>query len=280
MNMDFRNVVVTGGSRGIGFAIAQAFINEGSRVLLVARNESELRVAQGKLGEHALIAICDVADAEAVARLSDRIEQEFDDRVDVLVNAAGIYGPMGLLEDNNSGDWKKTFEVNVFGTMLMCRLVLPYMKKVGFGRIINFSGGGEGAFPRFTAYSSSKGAILRFTESLAGEVKGDGITVNAIAPGAVNTALMEEVLAAGAEKVGEDFYQKSIEQKESGGIPAQKAAELVLFLTGDEAAFLTGKLFSAVHDNHDVLRSHAEDIAHSDVYNVRRIKPKDRGFDW
>jgi NAD(P)-dependent dehydrogenase (short-subunit alcohol dehydrogenase family) len=278
--MSSQHVLITGGSRGIGFAVAEAFVAHGARVLIIARKKAELEEAQRKLGGAVSIVVGDVAEEESVQALKRSIDKDLEGRVDVLVNAAGIYGPMGLLEDNDVEKWKATFAVNVFGTMLMSRLVLPYMKKNSFGRIINFSGGGEGAFPRFTAYSSSKGAIVRFTESLAAEVKDAHITVNAIAPGAVNTALVEEVLAAGEAVVGKDFYQKSIEQKESGGASPEKAAALILFLASPAASLFSGKMFAAMHDKLDRLEENANTIATSDIYNVRRIKPKDRGFDW
>lgn len=275
-----RNVIVTGGSRGIGFAVAKAFTEDGARVLIVARQEAELEAAKRALGEGALARTCDVSDQASVASLQSVIEGEFGGRVDVLVNAAGVYGPIGLLEDCDPSFWKKTFEVNVFGTAQMCRLVLPYMKRKGSGRIIHFSGGGEGAFSRFTAYASSKGAILRFTESLAAEVRGDGITVNAIAPGGVNTALTDEALAAGPERAGEAFYEKMKAQKESGGVPPEQAARLIVFLASDAAREITGKVLSAAHDDLTMLARHAGDIATSDVYAVRRIKPNDRGYEW
>lgn len=276
-------VIVTGGSRGIGFAAARSFAQRGASLLLIARDAEELARAKAELANlpsSIAARTCDVSDAASVEGLTSFLENEFNGRVDVLVNAAGIYGPMGPLEETDPNAWKQTFAVNVFGTMQMCRLVLPFMKRGKRGRIINFSGGGEGPFPRFTAYASSKGAILRFTESLAEEVRKDGMTVNAIAPGAVNTALVEEVLAAGEERVGSAFYQKSRAQKESGGVSPEKAAALITFLCSEKADKITGKMLSAVHDNLGILERHVEDIAASDVYASRRIKPKDRGYDW
>ena len=272
------NVIVTGGSRGIGYTIAEALAKDGAQVLILSRTKEELADAAKKLGATGMP--CDVSDEKEVRNLKSVIEKKLDGRVDVLVNAAGIYGPMGLLEENDAEKWRQTFAVNVFGTMHMCALVLPYMKKHHFGRIVNFSGGGESGFPRFTAYSSSKGAIIRFTESLAAEVKESGITVNAIAPGAVNTKLMEEVLAAGAEKVGEEFYKKSLEQKENGGTSPQKTVELVRFLVSDKASLISGKMLSAVHDPIPAMEKNAEEIAKTDIFNVRRIKPEDRGASW
>lgn len=277
------NVIVTGGSRGIGLAVAEAFCREGARVLAVARSKKELLGAQknivGKGGSYEIL----VAD---VSRKSDRrkvkiyIAKKMKRTVHVLVNAAGIYGPIGLLEKNEEKEWERTFEVNVFGTAHISALVLPFMKRKQFGRIINFSGGGEGPRPRFTAYSASKGAIVRFTESLAAETKEFGITAHAITPGGVNTKFLNDVLAAGPKKAGKDFYRQMREQKMTGGVSPETAARLVLYLAGDAGKFLSGKVISAHRDNWKDFRKHKKELSSSDVYTFRRIKPKERGYTW
>jgi 3-oxoacyl-[acyl-carrier protein] reductase len=162
----------------------------------------------------------------------------------------------------------------------MCALVIPFMKQNRSGRIINFSGGGDGPYPRFTAYASSKGAILRFTESLASELKEYNIYVNAIAPGAVNTTFLKEGLKAGPKKTGKDTFAKLLEQEKSGGVSPEKAANLILFLASDEAEGLTGKMISAIWDKWQDIPKHLKILNESDIWNMRRIKPKERGYDW
>lgn len=283
MKLQNKHAIITGGSRGIGFAIAKEFVQQGASVLLIARNQVELEAAQKELAsilDSVFICVGDVSLPSDVEKIFQNLPSDWNHRIDVLVNAAGIYGPKGLIEDVDPEAWLQTFLVNTYGTMLMIRGALPHMKKQNSGVIINFSGGGEGAFPRFSAYATSKGAIVRLTESLAEEVKETTIRINAIAPGAVNTSLVEEVLAAGPQTVGEEFYQKSLEQKESGGVSAQKAAELCVFLASDESQGLTGKVFSAVWDKWDQFPQHIKEIMETDIYSWRRIKPKDRGYDW
>lgn len=282
MSTPSRNVIVTGGSRGIGLAIARGFVEQGDRVLLLARKEDELANAKRSLeaDDRVFTQVCDVSQTADVERVRTLIESVFEARVDVLVNAAGIFGPIGLLSDCDPALWKKTLDVNVFGTMLMCQLVLPFMKKQHSGCVINFSGGGEGSFPRFTAYAASKGAILRFTESLAEEVREDQIIVNAIAPGGVNTALTDEVLSVGPESAGREFYEKMQKQKNEGGTSPEFAVRLALFLASEKAGGITGKFLSALGDSLDVLEAHAAEITASDIYTVRRLKPKDRGYAW
>ena len=274
---DFKNkkVIITGASGGIGQAIVKVFAERGAEILAISRSDGGL----SKLSNVQFLSadVSGVADLKNISRL---INGEWGGRVDILVNAAGIYGPMGPLEDNDLELWSKTIAVNLLGTVNMCRLVIPIMKAQKFGRIINFSGGGEGAFPNFTAYSASKGAVVRFTESLAEELKDFGVTVNAIAPGAVNTQLLDQVLSAGPEKIGKNFYKKSLKQKSEGGVSPEKAAEIILFLASDAASSLSGKIISAVWDNQKTILEHLKEIQNSDIYNFRRIKPKDRGYEW
>lgn len=277
------HIIVTGATGGIGSSISAAFLAEGASVLLIGRNIKDLVKKQkeyASLSGKVYIKDVDVSDIKGVKKLKLFIKNKFQNRVDVLVNAAAIYGPIGKLEEIDLKLWESTIKINLLGTVNMCALVIPFMKKSGKGRIINFSGGGEGPFPRFTAYSASKGAVIRFTESLAEELYGNKIYVNAIAPGAVNTRLLEEVLATGKEKVGEKFYKASLAQKKKGGVSPKKAVELIKFLISSESRDLSGKVISAVWDDWKESPKHLKTIMHSDIYNFRRIKPADRGHDW
>lgn len=283
MNFRNKNIIITGGSRGIGFAVARAFLEAGGNVCIAARDIKEITRSKKelqKIRKDVNAIVCDVSQKSCSKKIVQHIQKIFNGKIDVLVNAAGIYGPKGRLEENDIALWEKTFAVNMAGTARACQAVIPFMRTKKSGRIITFSGGGEGAFPYFTAYSASKGAIVRFTESLAAELTNDNITVNAVAPGAVNTALLEEVLTAGPQKVGATFYKRSCEQKASGGASPEKAAELILFLASEQAGFISGKIVSAVHDTWKEFRKYRKKIEISDIYNFRRIKPKDRGYNW
>ena len=113
----------------------------------------------------------------------------------MLVNNAGIYGPKGLTEDVSWDEWEHAIRVNLFGSVLCSRAVLPHFRTNGYGKIIQLSGGGATSpLPRLSAYAASKAAVVRFAETLAEEMRGTGIDVNAIAPGALNTRLLDEVL--------------------------------------------------------------------------------------
>jgi 3-oxoacyl-[acyl-carrier protein] reductase len=134
--------------------------------------------------------------------------------------------------------------------------------------------------PRISAYAASKAAAVRLTETLAEETKGSGIDVNAIAPGALNTRLLDEVLASGPERVGADFYERAVKQKQQGGAPLERGAALCVFLLSAASDGISGRLISAVWDRWETLASHLDELRGSDVYTLRRIVPGDRNRQW
>lgn len=273
MKLKDRIAIVTGGSRGIGEAIALAFAAQGASLVLASRTRSDLeRVAHRieQAGATAAICVCDIAHAPDVDRLVGETIQRFS-RIDVLVNSAGIYGPIGSLQQNDPQHWIQAIQINLIGTMLCTRAVLPHMIQQQSGSVINMSGGGAvSPFPNFSAYSASKAAVVRFTETVAEEVRSHRVRLNAIAPGAVNTRLLDEALAA-AEACGKEFLEKCRQQKQNGGTPPEKAAELAVFLASDESIGITGKLVSAVWDDWRSIPQHLSDIAGTPLFTMRRI---------
>jgi NAD(P)-dependent dehydrogenase (short-subunit alcohol dehydrogenase family) len=246
-----RVAVVTGGGRGIGEAVARALARDGVHVVLAARTAEEIvrvadRIRAG--GARAEVVTADVSRPRDVAAMT-HAALALTGRVDILVNAAGIYGPIGLLWDVDEDAWWRALEVNLRGTFLCCHAVLPHMVARQRGKIINFSGGGATSpLPRFTAYGVSKTAVVRLTETLAEEVKEFNIQVNAIAPGAVATRLQDDVMAAG-QRAGELFARiRRLRETGEGGTPPEVAAELARFLASERSGSLTGKLIAAPHD--------------------------------
>jgi 3-oxoacyl-[acyl-carrier protein] reductase len=188
---------------------------------------------------------------------------------------------MGLIEEVDWAEWVRAVEINLFGSILMCRALLPHFKARRYGKVVQLSGGGAtNPLPRISAYAASKAAIVRFVETLAEEVRGDGIDVNAIAPGALNTRLLDEVLAGGPDRVGQAFYDRSLKQKDEGGAPLDRGADLAVFLASAASDGITGKLLSAVWDPWETLGEHRDDLQRTDVYTLRRIVPADRNLDW
>lgn len=272
--MQGRGILITGGSQGIGKAVAIACVEAGADVCICARNQGDLQDSR------ILFYSADVSQPQAVedaVAFADRELPNFNG----LVNAAGINGPKGLLDGTDPQDWMATVQVNLFGTMLMCRAALTRFRRRGYGKIVNFSGGGATSpRPRFSAYAASKAAVVSLTETLAHELEGSGIYVNAIAPGAVNTRMLEEVISAGPDKVGGAAYDGALKQKQSGGTPPEAAAGLCVSLLSAETDGFTGRLISAVWDPWQSLASRKNELMSTDVYTLRRIIPKDRGLNW
>ncbi len=268
-----RVAIVTGGGRGIGEAIALRFAGEGAKLALAARTAAELeRVAEAcrAVGADCSTHVVDVSVREQVLELVSSVGP-----VDVLVNCAGVYGPIGLLVDNDLDEWEQGLRVNLLGTLYACRAVIPGMVERGRGSIINMSGGGATApLPNFTLYAVSKAAVVRLTDTLAAELAGTGVRVNAIAPGAIDTRLQDEVLAAG-ERAGEIFQRmRSMRDSGKGATPVDVPARLAVFLASEASEGLTGRLISAPHDpwqSWDANR--IQHIAASSWFTVRRLDP-------
>ena len=273
MKLKDRTAVVTGAGRGIGQAISLAFAKEGADVVVASRTISETNETAKliqELGRSAIAKQADVSKIEDVETLMKSALQEFD-KIDILVNNAGIYGPIGPLVANDTNRWIETISVNLVGTFLCCRAVLPSMIDRRKGRIINLSGGGAASSsPRFSAYGCSKAAIVRLTETLAEEVEEYNIQVNAIAPGAVNTRLVTEVLRAGAN-AGEKMLARTRLQLKTGGTPPELAGTLAVFLASDESNGLTGRLISAEWDDWRNMGARIPEIMNTDMYKLRRI---------
>jgi NAD(P)-dependent dehydrogenase (short-subunit alcohol dehydrogenase family) len=284
--LEGRAALVTGANQGLGLAIARAYVEAGASVFLCARNGAMLERARAEVealasdGQRVLAAPADVSRPHDVDALARAALAAFPG-LQVLVNNAGVYGPKGLIEHVDWDAWVEAVAINVFGSVLTCRALLPHLKRQRYGKIVQLSGGGAtNPLPRLSAYAASKAAIVRFAETLAEEVREDGIDVNAIAPGALNTRLLDEVLASGPERVGAAFFDRALKQKEEGGAPLTRGADLAVFLASAESDGLTGRLLSAVWDPWERLDDRREALAGSDVYTLRRIVPRDRGFDW
>jgi NAD(P)-dependent dehydrogenase (short-subunit alcohol dehydrogenase family) len=284
-SMKLQNLVtvVTGASQGLGRAIAEQFVKEGAHVAICARDHRLLETVRNDLetrtnsGQRILACAGDVSSQEQMDELFLRIEQEIG-LVDVLVNNAGVYGPKGPSESVDLDEWIRALNINLVGTFIPSRLAIAQMKKKGSGKIINLSGGGAtNPLPRLSAYAASKAAVVRLTETLAEELRESSIMVNAMAPGALNTRFLDEVLRAGPELVGSTFYEKALKQRDTGGAPLEKGVALCVYLASSAGDGITGKLLSALWDPWDKLDGFRADLSASDIYTLRRIIPEDRG---
>ena len=286
MKLAGRNAIITGASQGLGKAIAADFIREGANVLLCARSEADLERTRAELAATAgpsqkvLARPCDVADEAQVNALAAFALRELG-AVQVLVANAGVYGPMGPTETVDLQEWRRALEINLFGVLLPCRALIPHFKKAGGGKIVVLSGGGAtNPLPSISCYAASKAAAVRLMETLAEELRAFHVDVNAVAPGALKTRLVDQVLAAGPEKVGEAFFAKNKKWAEEGATPLELGAGLCVYLASKESDGITGKLLSAQWDPWRTLHERREELARSDIYCLRRIVPEDRGKKW
>ena len=286
MRLEGRFAVITGASRGLGEEIANQFVSEGASVFLCARGEASLKAVEERLsaaageGQIVLAQVADVSSPQSIDRIFEEALGTFG-RIDILVNNAGVYGPIGPTHEVDWDAWVEAIEINLLGVVYACRAVTPTMIDQKFGKIINLSGGGAtNPLPRMTSYAASKAAVVRFTESLAHDLKPHGINVNAIAPGALDTRLLDQVLTAGPEAVGTDFYERMLKVKRQGGTPLSVGAELVAYLASDASSGITGRLISAAWDKWSKLHERAQELDATDIYTLRRIVPADRGLAW
>lgn len=278
--------VVTGGSRGLGFAIAEHFVREGASVAICARTASAVadaarrlkRIARG--GAKVFSQPADVGDEDQADNFCRHVCEVFP-RVDILVNCAGIAGPRGRVDEADWEEWKQAIQINLLGAVYVTRLLLPLMRRQGGGKILNISGGGATKpTPYLSAYAASKAAIVRFTETLAEEVRADHIDVNAIAPGVLATRMTEQILELDDDILGPGYVQEVERQRKNPRPALNRAAGLCVFLASSESDGITGKLISAVWDPWPELARHRDDLASTDIYTLRRITPKERNMAW
>lgn len=263
--MKQKTVLITGATRGLGARITQHFWRLGANLILVARDASKLLALRTTLlasaGSQQKINVIqtDLACADAVTKLTEQLNC-----VDILINNAAIQGPIGPAWENDWEKWQTTLQVNLLSPVALCRAVLPHMMQNNYGKMINISGGGATqARPQFSAYATAKSGLVRFSETLAEEVKSFHIDVNCLAPGVMNTDMLNEIAKTSVDDT-------SLEQ----------AAELCVFLASSVCDGVTGKLISAIWDPWKKLPDYIHDIKNSDVYTLRRIVPKDRGMQW
>ncbi|MCP2727781.1 SDR family NAD(P)-dependent oxidoreductase [Limnofasciculus baicalensis] len=283
IDLSSKNILITGGSMGLGYAAAEACLQANGRVVICARNQSELDAAVNRLkaeGYQNIVGIpADVTKQNEVELALNQVESQFGP-LNAVIHAAGIYGPIGTITDVNPQEWFKAIEINLFGTFLVLRQSCLYLKKNGGGRIALFSGGGAASpFPNYTGYACSKIGVVRLTETTAIEMTPHNIEINCIAPGFVITRLHQQTLAAG-KLAGDQFLETTKAQIEKGGVPASVGGSSAAFLISDQAKGITGKFVAAPYDGWKDWPEHLEELKSTDIFTLRRIIPKERGMDW
>ncbi len=285
-NLDLRgkNVLVTGGSMGIGYAAAAACLRAGAQITICARTPSDVQQAVERLDAvspgHVRGAPADVTDIKQLNQIMDLLERE-QGPMNAVIHSAGIYGPIGKITDVDPTEWFDALRVNLFGTFLVARQAAIRLMKNGGGRMALFSGGGAAMpLPYYTAYSCSKVGVVRLVENLAFEFSSYKIEVNCISPGFVATRLHQQTLAAGPERAGTAFFEQTRDKVNSGSISPDVGADCAAFLISDAAAGITGRFVAAPYDGYMDWVTRVERVRGSDLFTLRRIVPKDRGENW
>jgi 3-oxoacyl-[acyl-carrier protein] reductase len=268
VRLDGQVALVTGAGRGIGRAIALALSDAGAAVAICARSQDEVTGVAGEIegrGRHALAVRCDVTDRQEVERMVAAVEETIGP-VTLLVNNAGRFGPVGPLAAIDPDNWWQALEVNVRGPLYCARAVLPGMLARGHGRIVNVSSGvGFAAIPMLSAYVVSKTALYRLSENLAAETRGHGVSVFAIDPGLVRTAISESALSCGEPSIEQWFIDAFAHQED---VSTAAAATLVVQLASGAADVLSGRNIDVSNDVAQMV-ARAADIEKRDLYVLR-----------
>lgn len=268
-------VFVTGAGRGIGRAIALKLASEGYTVCGSSRTLPELEETRALSSNKVRIASVDATNHSAIEKWMEKEITETKATPWGLVVSAGTYGSIGSFVETPFSEWEAGIKLNLlspaYTTQAFARILIS--KKLP-GRILLMSGGGATQpLPNFSNYCAAKSAVVRFAETIAHELKPYQITVNTIAPGAIATRFVDDVIAAGPEKSGKIMYEKALKQKKEPGVGPEKAAELAAYLLSENTTQVTSRLISAQWDDWSKFQENWNEIEKTDWYTLKRSTP-------
>jgi NAD(P)-dependent dehydrogenase (short-subunit alcohol dehydrogenase family) len=259
--------LIVGASGTLGAAVAESFAQAGARLALTGH--AAIPKAPAERAQILRLKL-DIRSRNEVQNALQKVREELGS-LDVVVNCSGIQGPIGPTQTVDPEEWIRAVEINLFGCFYLAHAAIPIMLNQRCGKIIFFSGGGAtSARPFFSAYGAAKAAVVRLTETLAEELRDQGIQVNAIAPGAVHSRMWNEMRAAGAAG-GQKLLEELKQMDRTGGVPPERAASLALFLASDRSRNLTGRLISAVYDKWEEMEPRIATIMSTEAGTLRRV---------
>ncbi len=263
-------VLITGATGVIGRAVVARLGRAGASLILVGRDGRILQEMIASLpdGPHTAISL-DVTDADSWIRAKAEIDA--GGLVHGLVTAAGQLGPIGPVGTFPISKFRETVDVNLFGTLLAIMTCLDGLTAAR-GSVVTMSGGGAtGSFPRYSAYATSKAAVVRMTENIAADLEGTGIRLNAVAPGFVVSEIHDATLRAGPAVAGVEYHERTVRALRDGGDSPVEAANLICFLLSAASQGINGKLLSAVWDPWDSEAFQIRLRNEADLATLRRI---------
>lgn len=265
-----KRILITGAGRGIGKRLAIGLAGIGATVGLLARTKAEVDLTHLEIqhaGGISLRLAGDVRDLERMHMAVERMTASFGG-TDILICAAGIQGPIALTVDTDPQLWRDTVETNLFGVVHACRAVLPEMVQRRAGKIIVLSGGGSlTPRPHFSAYATSKAAVVRFVETLAAEYASANVQANCMAPGGTYTSMTDEILLAGEELAGWKEIEDARQVRITGGVALEKQLKLATFLASEKSNHVSGKVIRYDDD----WKKLANGVTSPEIYTLRRV---------
>ncbi|MEZ5815869.1 MAG: SDR family NAD(P)-dependent oxidoreductase [Hyphomicrobiaceae bacterium] len=235
--IDLKNriAVVTGGAQGIGKAAAERFVASGAKVAIWDHDIKLAEKTAAGIGSAAKAYACDVTDFAAIEKARDATVKDFG-RIDILLNNAGIAGANATVWDTEVEEWRRVMRINLDGPFLCCKAVVPGMIAQNYGRIVNIASiAGKEGNPNAAHYSASKAGVIGLTKSLAKEVAGKNISVNAITPAAAKTAIFDQITQAHI-----DFMLSKIPRGRF--VTVEEVAALIAFAASEDCSFTTGSV--------------------------------------
>ena len=263
------DIIITGGAGGIGAKLTKHLIRKNYSITVIGRNKSRFENLSINSSNVQFYTI-DISSTKDV-ELFYKWYSDLNNSIFALINAAGVQPPIGEYGNNNHQEWENNLNTNIFGTANMIKGAISLLKIGKHNKIINFSGGGATSFrPNFSAYAVSKIAIVKLTEIIAHELNKYSIDVNAVAPGAINTDMLKEIIEAGSDCAGVE-YNDAIKRQKKGGESPDKIIELCDFLLSERSNGISGKLISAIWDDYKNEKFIKRLKNDSDFCTLRRI---------